>query len=164
MLAARSAAAQGAFPGTDYLVAVGAGAALGDPGWGTELGTLLEVSGRVQPLPWLGAGASFFQISAGNNENFPSLQVRALELHASLHPLRTRWLDPFARAGVVRVVGTSDGGPGEASSVRRWGFEGVTGIDVAVPYFALGFDLRYGFTNRAWTMAGLHVEARLPLL
>ena len=37
LLAARSAAAEGAYPGTDYLVAVSAGAALGSPGWGTEL-------------------------------------------------------------------------------------------------------------------------------
>jgi len=164
LLASTPAAAQAPRPWPpDYLVAVGAGAALGPVGWGTEIGSLLEVSSRVQPLPWLGAGAAFLQLSASNNEGYPSLLVNALEVNASAHPYRTRWLDPFVRVGGVRVLNARDGYPGDIALVSRWGAEVLGGLDVAATYFALGIDLRHGFTNRSWTMAGLHVEARLPL-
>ena len=147
----------------DYRVAVAAGVALGPPGWGNQLGTLAEIGARAQLLPWLGAGVSYFQLEAGNNEGYPALAIRALELHAAAHPFRTQWLDPFFRIGAVRIVGVSDGYPGEIASVSRWGLEGVAGLSVTASYFALGLDLRHGFTNRSWTMLGLHLELRLPL-
>lgn len=163
LLAAPSATAQTPEAPPDYRVAVGAGAALGAVGWGTEIGSLLEVSGRAQLLPWLGAGAAFLELSATNNEDYPVRQVRALEAFASAHPGRTRWLDPFLRLGAVRVVDAGVGVPGDITRVSPWGLEGTAGLDVAARFFALGLDLRHGFTNRSWTMAGLHFEVRLPL-
>jgi hypothetical protein len=146
----------------DYHVAVGAGAGVGDPGWGTELGLLAEVNARVQPLRWLGAGASFFNMIAGNNEA-SALKIRAIELNAEAHPWQMKWLDPFVRVGAMRVVQTEGGYGGEADQMSRWGAQGMVGVSALLGPFAVGLNARHGFTNKSWTMLGLHLEARLPV-
>jgi hypothetical protein len=163
-----SAAASPAAPAPDpdwyhYRLAAGAGFGMGDAGWGTELGTLTEALVRLQPERWWGVGLSFFQINAPNNESYSPLTVKALELSASLHPLPNTWFDPFVRIGGLRVLGASAGYPGEAATVGRWGLDAVAGLSVTPGPFALGLDLRHGFTSRGWTMLGVHVELRLPL-
>jgi len=43
---------------------------------------------------------------------------------------------------------------------NRLGLEGVLGLDIALPHFAVGLHARHGFTNQHWTMLGLQTEAR----
>ena len=152
------ASADEAEPPGFYRVALGGGASAGDPGWGTELGRILEIDGRYQPLPWLGVGATFFDLVAPNNENYPTFHAEALELNVAWHPLGYLWFDPFVRAGAVGFVALE----GESSEdAGRFGFDGMLGVNAAFSHVAVGLHIRHGFTSASWTMLGLHLEGRI---
>jgi len=140
-----------------YKVALGASGSLGDAGWGTELGNILQLYGRYQLYRGLGVGASYFWLAAPNNEgnSWPQTNLQALEGFAEYHPFETSWLDPFARLGVLGLTHVEGSAP-----VDRFGLEGVLGLDFVLPHVALGLHARSGFTNRHWTMVGLHTEMR----
>ena len=155
-----SAAEQPARERPAYRVAVGVSGALGDPGWGTELGSLIEVNARAQVLPWLGVGAAFFQLTAPNNEALKSTRAQALELNASAHPVIGSWFDPFVRLGAFDYVGFQSSGF-DSEPHTRIGAEGQIGMNVALPHVAFGINLRQGIAARDFTLLGLQVEGRL---
>jgi hypothetical protein len=141
-----------------YALAVGASLSYGDGGWGTELGNIVQIYGRYQLYRGLGVGASYFWLDAPNNEaaSWPEFHAQALEGFAEYHPFETSWIDPFARVGVLgltRVEGIE--------AADRLGLQGMLGVDFVLPHFAIGLHAQHGFTNRAWTMVGLHTEVRL---
>ncbi len=51
-----------------YELALGASLSAGDGGWGTELGNIVQVYGRYHR--GLGVGASYFWLTAPNNEGY----------------------------------------------------------------------------------------------
>jgi hypothetical protein len=140
-----------------YALAAGAGLSLGDGGWGTELSSSQFVYARYQVYRGLGLGASYSWLTASNNEgnSWPTFHAQALEGFAELHPFLTSWVDPFVRAGVLGL--TEVEGIEEAT---RFGAEFTAGLNATLPSFAIGVHVRYGFTNQAWTMAGIHTEVR----
>lgn len=140
-----------------YKVALGASLSVGGPGWGTELGNIAQLYGRYQLYRGLGVGASYFWLTAPNNEgnSWPQFNAQALEAFAEYHPFETSWVDPFARLGVLGFTHVE--GIEEAD---RAGLQGVAGVNFVLPHFAIGLHARHGFTNQHWTMFGLHTEAR----
>jgi hypothetical protein len=134
-------------------------------GWGTELAGVSEVGARVQLLPWLGVGFSYLHLSASNNEGYPRFELDAFEISTAWRPVVGRWFDPFVQAGVLGVIGSGGGYPGTDTS-SRFGLEGMAGLDFVVTRpavrlpFAVGVHARSGFTNRSWTVVGLHLELR----
>jgi hypothetical protein len=48
-----------------------------------------------------------------------------------------------------------------SETASRFGLEGMAGFDFVRLPFAVGVHVRSGATNRAWTLAGLHLEVRL---
>ena len=143
-----------------YRVAVGAGLSLGYAGWGQPPASIGEIGGRVQVFPWLGVGASYVSLGAGNNEAYDRFFFRALELSAHWHPIVGRWFDPFLRVGGLAVV-DSGGGYMNQETTSRWGLEGMAGFDAVYQHAAFGVHFRYGFTDQSWAMAGLHIELRI---
>jgi len=143
-----------------YRVALGAALAMGDPGWGTELGGIQELHGRAQVLPWLGVGLAYFNLTASNNEGSPPFKLQALELNGSWHPLFDTWFDPFLQIGTLGIVGVQsneyDRGP-----APRFGVQGQLGANVVLSHFAIGVHARMGHAERTWTLFGLQVEGRL---
>ena len=117
------------------------------------------MSGRVQLAPWLGGGVSYFNLGAANNEG-EAFVFHALELNAHWHPIVGRWFDPFLRVGGLGVI-SSGGGYMNYETTSRWGLEGMAGFDAVYLRLALGVHFRSGFTNRAWTTAGLRIELRI---
>jgi hypothetical protein len=143
-----------------YRVAFSGGVAVGGAGWGTVLGEISDVSGRVQVLPWLGVGLSYLQFGAPNNEGYDPFEFHAFEVTSAWHPVVGRWFDPFVQIGALGVVG-SEGGYMSAETTSRFGLEALAGFDVVHLPLAVGVHARSGFTNRAWTLAGLHLEVRI---
>ena len=143
-----------------YRVALGAALALGDPGWGTELGGIAEVHGRAQVLPWLGVGLAYFNLSAPNNEGDRPFRMQALELNSSWHPLFDTWFDPFVQIGALGIVGVKSN-EYERGPDPRWGVQGQLGANVVLPHFAIGAHARLGYAEHAWTLFGLQVEGRI---
>jgi len=154
-----------AAPAAAYRLAVTGSASVGMAGWGSELAGISEVGARVQLLPWLGVGLSYLHLTDSHNENYPLFELDALEVSAAWRPVVGRWFDPFVQAGVVAVLGSRGGPDNDTSS--RFGLEGTAGFDFVVSRpparlrFAVGLHGRSGFTNRSWTMAGLHIELRI---
>jgi hypothetical protein len=146
----------------DYRGAVGASVFIGGANWASHMATMSEVNARVQVLPWLGAGLSYFKLSVYSNESYAPLFVRALEVFGSAHPLLSRWVDPYVRVGAVRVVGADGGSDNESLTVGHWGMESMAGLNVSPGPVAFGVDIRHGFANRDWTLLGLHFEVRIP--
>ncbi len=149
-----------AAPAPAYRLALNGSVAVGKAGWGTELGGISEVGGRVQLRPWLGIGLSYLRLSAGNNESYAPFQLDALEAFATWRPVVGKWFDPFVQAGALGVI-DSGGGYMGSETTSRFGLEGMAGFDFVSLPFAVGVHVRSGFTNRAWTLAGLHLELRL---
>lgn len=143
-----------------YRVAVGAAQAIGDPGWGTELGGIQELHGRAQVLPWLGVGLAYFNLTASNNEGYPPFKLQALELNSSWHPLFDTWFDPFLQIGAFGIVGVQSNAY-ERGPEPRWGVQGQLGANVVLPHFAIGVHARLGQAEREWTLFGLQVEGRI---
>ena len=140
-----------------YHIAAGVSLSAGDGGWGTELGTMVQFYGRYQIYRGLGAGASYFFLTAPNNEGnaWPPFSAQALEGFAEYHPFETSWVDPFARVGVLGFTHVEG-----IEAANRVGMQGVLGVDFVLPHFAIGLHALHGFTNRHWTMFGLHTEVR----
>ena len=149
-----------AVPAPAYRLAFSGGIAVGWAGWGTELGGISEVGGRVQVLPWLGVGLSYFQLGAPNNEDFAPFEFHALEVSSAWHPIVGRWFDPFVHVGALGVLGSNGGYMGTETS-SRFGLEGMAGFDIVSLPFAVGVHARSGFTSRVWKLAGLHLEFRI---
>ena len=149
-----------AVPAPAYRLAFSGELARGNARWGTELAGISGVGGRVQVLPWLGVGLSYFRLAAPNNEGFDRFAFDALEVFSAWHPVVGRWFDPFVQVGALGVVGTNGGYMGLETS-SRLGLEGMAGVDFVALPFAVGLHARSGFTNRAWAMAGLHLELRI---
>ncbi len=149
-----------AAPAPAYRLAFNGSVSVGQVGWGTELGGMSEVGGRVQLRPWLGIGLSYFRLSAGNNENDTPFELDAIEASATWRPVVGKWFDPFVQAGALGVI-DSGGGYMGSETTSRFGLEGMAGFDFVRLPFALGVHVRSGVTNRAWTLAGLHLEVRL---
>jgi hypothetical protein len=143
-----------------YRVALGAASALGDPGWGTELGGIQEVHGRAQVLPWLGVGLAYFNLTASNNEGYAPFKLQALELNSSWHPLFDTWFDPFLQIGALGIVGVQNNAY-EHGPEPRWGIQGQLGANVVLPHFAIGVHARLGQAERQWSLFGLQVEGRI---
>lgn len=143
-----------------YRIAVGAALALGDPGWGTELGGIQELHARAQVLPWLGVGLAYFNLTASNNEGFPPFDLQALELNSSWHPLFDTWFDPFLQVGALGIVRVQSNAY-EHGPEPRWGVQGQLGANVALPHFAIGVHARLGQAERQWTLFGLQLEGRI---
>ena len=143
-----------------YRVAVGAALAMGDPGWGTELGGIQEVYARAQALPWLGVGLAYFNLTASNNEGYPPFTMQAFELNASWHPLVDTWFDPFAQIGGLGIVGVQSNAY-ERGPEPRLGVQGQLGANVVLPHFAIGVHARLGHAEREWMLLGLQVEGRI---
>src|SRR5437762_3326079 len=145
---------------TPYKVAVGVGLSWGYAGWGQPPAGIGEIGGRVELWPWLGIGASYVSLGAGNNEDYDPFVFHALELNAHWHPIVGRWFDPFLRIGGLGVF-DSGGGYMNQETTSHWGLEGMAGFDVVFRRLAFGAHFRSGFTNGSWTMAGLHLELRI---
>ncbi len=143
-----------------YRVALGAALAMGDPGWGTELGGIQELHARVQVLPWLGVGLAYFNLTASNNEGYPPFQLQAVELNSSWHPLFDTWFDPFLQIGALGIVGVQSN-EYERGPEPRWGVQGQLGANVVLPHFAIGVHARLGQAEREWSLFGLQVEGRI---
>ena len=143
-----------------YRIAAGAALSVGDGGWGTELASMPQMYGRFQVYRGLGAGASYFFLNAPNNEggSWPEFRARGIEGFAEYHPFDASWVDPFARVGVLGFTHVEG-----IEAADRVGMQGVLGIDFVLTLFAFGLHALHGFTNRAWTMFGLHTELRLDL-
>lgn len=140
-----------------YRFAAGASLSAGDGGWGTELAGIQQIYARAQIYRGLGAGASYFFFTASNNEgnSWPQFHAQGIEGFTEYRPFETSWLDPFARVGVVGFTHVEGIEPAD-----RIGMQGVLGADFVLPHFAIGVHALHGFTNRAWTMFGLHTELR----
>jgi hypothetical protein len=143
-----------------YRIALGAALAMGDPGWGTELGGIQELHGRAQVLPWLGVGLAYFNLTASNNEGSPPFKLQALELNSSWHPLFDTWFDPFLQLGALGIVGVQSNAY-ERGPEPRWGVQGQLGANVVLPHFAIGVHARLGQAEREWTLFGLQIEGRI---
>ena len=143
-----------------YRIALGAALAMGDPGWGTELGGIQELHGRAQVLPWLGVGLAYFNLTASNNEGYPPFKLQALELNSSWHPLCDAWFDPYLQLGALGIVGVQSNAY-ERGPEPRWGVQGQLGANVVLPHFAIGVHARLGQAEREWTLFGLQVEGRI---
>lgn len=143
-----------------YHVALGAALAMGDAGWGTELGGIHELHGRAQVLPWLGVGLSYFNLTASNNESSPPFKLQAFELNSSWHPLFDTWFDPFLQIGALGIVGVQSN-TFERGPEPRWGVQGQLGANVVLPPFAIGMHARVGQAEREWTLFGLQIEGRI---
>jgi len=143
-----------------YRVALGGALAMGDPGWGTELGGIQELHGRAQVLPWLGVGLAYFNLTASNNEGRPPFTMQAFELNSSLHPPFESWFDPFLQIGALGVVGVEHNGFDRGPDPRL-GWQGQLGVNLALPHFAVGVHARLGHAERSWTLYGLQVEGRI---
>jgi hypothetical protein len=149
-----------AAPASAYRVAFTGGVAVGEAGWGTELAGISELGARVRVLPWLGVGLSYLRLSAPNNEDYDPFELGAVEVSAAWRPVVGKWFDPFVQAGALGVVG-SGGGYMATETTSRFGLEGMVGLDFVRLPFAVGVHARSGFTNRGWTLAGLHLELRI---
>jgi len=143
-----------------YRIALGAALAMGDPGWGTELGGIQELHGRAQVLPWLGVGLAYFNLTASNNEGYPPFKLQAFELNSSWHPLCDAWFDPYLQLGALGIVGVQSNAY-ERGPEPRWGVQGQLGANVVLPHFAIGVHARLGQAEREWTLFGLQVEGRI---
>lgn len=143
-----------------YRVAVGGALAMGDPGWGTELGGIQELHGRAQVLPWLGVGLAYFNLTASNNEGYPPFKLQALELNSSWHPMFDTWFDPFVQVGALGIVGVQSNAY-ERGPAPRWGVQGQLGANVVLSHFAIGVHARLGQAERGWSLFGLQVEGRI---
>jgi len=149
-----------AAPTPVYRLAFNGSVSVGNVGWGTELGGISEAGGRVQLRPWLGIGLSYLRLSAGNNEGFAAFDLGAFEVSATWRPVVGKWFDPFVQAGALGVIDSGVGYMG-SETTTRFGLEGMAGVDFVRLPVAVGVHVRSGATNRAWTLAGLHVELRL---
>ncbi|MEO6602487.1 MAG: hypothetical protein ABIQ16_21575 [Polyangiaceae bacterium] len=140
-----------------YDLALGASFSVGDAGWGTELGNMTQLYGRYQLYRGFGVGASYFWLTAPNNEGnaWPEFHGQALEGFAEYHPLPTSWFDPFARAGVLGFTHVEG-----IEAADQIGLQGMVGVDFVLPHVAIGVHARSGFVNRTWTLFGLHTEVR----
>lgn len=143
-----------------YRFAFGAALAIGDPGWGTELGGIQELHGRAQVMPWLGLGLAYFNLSASNNEGYPPFKLQALELNGSLHPLFHSWFDPFLQIGALGIVGVQSN-EYERGPEPRAGVQGQLGANAVFSHLAIGVHARLGQAGRAWTLFGLQLEGRI---
>lgn len=143
-----------------YRLALGGALAMGDPGWGTELGGIQELHGRAQVLPWLGVGLAYFNLTASNNEGDAPFRLQALELNSSWHPLFDTWFDPFLQIGALGIVGVQSSAY-ERGPEPRWGVQGQLGANVVLPHFAIGVHARLGRAEREWSLFGLQVEGRI---
>jgi len=148
-----------AAPARAYRLAFTGGLAVGKPEWASTLGGISEVAARVQALPWLGIGLSYFQLGAGNNEDYDPFTFEALEISASWRPVVGRWFDPFVQVGTLAVIDSGGGYPGDSTS--PFGLEGMAGFDFVRLPLAVGVHLRSGFTSESWTLLGLHLEVRI---
>lgn len=119
-----------------------------------------QIYGRVRIYRGLGAGASYFFFTAPNNEgnSWPEFRARGLEGFAEYRPFETSWFDPFVRVGVVGFTHVEG-----IEAADRLGMQGTLGLDFVLPHVAVGLHALRGFTNRTWTMFGLHAELRLDL-
>jgi hypothetical protein len=145
-----------AAPAPAYRLAFNGSVAVGTAGWGSELAGISEVGGRVQLLAWLGIGLSYLRLGAG------PFELSAFEASAAWRPVVGKWFDPFVQAGALGVIGSGGGLMFMRSeTTSRFGLEGIAGFDFVRLPFAVGVHARSGFTNRAWTLAGLHLELRL---
>lgn len=142
-----------------YRLALGAGVATGGVGWGSGLGTLLEVYARAQVQPWLGIGVAYYELSAQNDDNYPPFEAHALELNAAWHPFRHPWLDPYVQLGALRRFGVS-GAPFDLNP-QPWAAEGQLGLDFVLSPLAIGLQARHGLGDHAWSLLGLQVEGRI---
>jgi len=143
-----------------YRIALGASLAMGDPGWGTELGGIQELHGRAQVLPWLGVGLAYFNLTASNNEGYSPFQLQALELNSSWHPLCDAWFDPYLQLGALGIVGVQSNSY-ERGPEPHWGVQEQLGANVVLPHFAIGVHARLGQAEREWTLFGLQIEGRI---
>lgn len=86
--------------------------------------------------------------------------VEALRAFGELHLLPASWFDPWVRLGVGADIrrGTnwySTKLPNETRA--KFGVDALLGLDLHVPHFAVGPDVRYGVLGFG---LGLHAEAR----
>jgi len=109
----------------------------------------------VLPSLGLGIGASYLDLSVSNTDNYPPVHAQALELNASWHPLKYSF-DPFLQLGELRLFNMSGYDP-----PSPWHTEGRFGVNLAVPYLAIGPQVRCGFGHFGWLMVGLQLEARI---
>jgi len=142
-----------------YLLAFGGGISTGPAGLTGGFGTIEEGYVRANVLPplGLGLGVSYLDLSVSNTDNYPPVHAQALELNASWHPLKHSF-DPFLQLGELRLFNVS-------GNVFRppspWSTEGRVGVNLVVPHFAIGLQVRSGFAHFDWLMVGLQLEGRI---
>jgi len=152
-----------AYPPPHYQLAIGGSLAAGGQGYDAEeIAGLGEFSLRWQCLPALGIGASFGSFGFGRRGH--DLQAGVVGAHLSLHPfagIGDSHFDPYLRLGPLYFADVRGALPQLPTyEVTRFGVEGILGMNFAWRHVAFGPELRYGRTNQAWEMLGVHVEAR----
>ena len=142
-----------------YLVAFGGALSTGLAGMTGGFGTIDEGYGRANVLPslGLGIGVSYLDVSVSNTDNYSPVHAQALELNASWHPLKYSF-DPFLQLGELRLFNVSGNAYGPPSP---WSTEGRLGVNLAVPYLAVGVQARRAFSHFGWLMLGVQLECRI---
>jgi hypothetical protein len=112
----------------------------------------------VLPPPLgLGIGVSYLDLSVSNSDNYPPVHAQALELNASWHPLKG-YFDPFLQLGELRLFNVSGNAYRPPSP---WSTEGLLGVNLVVPHFAVGLQVRRAVTHFGWLMVGFQLEGRI---
>ena len=142
-----------------YLLAFGGAGATGPAGLTGGFGSIAEGYVRANVLPplGLGIGVSYLDVSASNTDNYSPDHAQALELNASWHPLKYSF-DPFLQLGELRLFNMS---VNYFRPPSPWGTEVRLGVNVAVPHFAIGLQVRDAFSHFGWLMAGVQLEGRI---